>query len=322
MAGVHGNRSRFRHAGLAAREVVVLLLILAAAITIFFPYIFQSQVRARRRMCERRQIELAKALIRCESFRGEFPGYRNAQAIGSDGRPIPTGWVFPVLPYLGFNDAKQLPGPWGETFRTHGPDGDAALRGQTPSVFIADLTCPETPPRDAAQRKGWTSFVANTGQPDATPTEEFPADWPANGVFLDRLAPGATRCTLAYFETHDGAERTLLLSENTDTGLWTDFLEARVGFVWVPNLVDGRPDSGDRVLRMNADRRRGDGSLRVARPASFHGGGVNVAFASGSTQFIMEKIDYLVFVQLMTPDDRGLKIPGSDQPVSPPFRIE
>ena len=315
MTGGLGKRSRFRHAGLAAREVVVLLLILAAAITIFFPYIFQSQVRARRRMCERRQIELAKALIRCESFRGEYPGYRNVQATGSDGRPVPTGWVFPVLPYLGF-------GQWGETFRTYGPDGEEAQRGQTPSIFIADLTCPETPPRDAAQRKGWTSFVANTGQPDASPTDDFPADWPANGVFLDRLAPNVPRCTLAYLEAHDGAERTLLLAENTDAGLWTDASEARVGFVWVPNLVDGRPDSGDRVLRINAERRRGDNSLRFARPASFHGGGVNVAFASGGTQFIMEKIDYLVFVQLMTPDDHGLKIPGSDQPVSPPFRIE
>ena len=322
MTGVLRNRSRFRHAGVAAREVVVLLLILAAAGVILFPYIFQSQVRARRRMCERRQIELAKALIRYESFRDEFPGYRNAQATDSEGRPIPTGWIFPVLPYLGFNDAKQLPGPWFDTFRKHGPDGDAPLQGQPPSLFVADLTCPESPPRDAAQRKGWTSFVANAGQPDATPTDEFPADWPANGVFLDRLPRNTPRCTLAYLVAHDGAERTLLFSENTDAGLWTDFSEARVGFVWVPNLVDGRPDPGDRVLVINADRRRGDGSLRFARPASFHTGGVNVAFAGGGTQFITERIDYLVFVQLMTPDDRGLKVPGSDQPVQPPFRSE
>ena len=147
-------------------------------------------------------------------------------------------------------------------------------------------------------------------------------DWPANGVFLDRLDPHFRPSSLAYLTAHDGAERTLLLSENTDAGLQTDANEARVGFVWVPHLVAGVPDPGDRVLRINVDRRHGDGSLRFARPASFHTGGVNVALASGATQFLTAHIDYLVFVQLMTPDDHGLKHPGTNHEVAPPFRIE
>jgi prepilin-type N-terminal cleavage/methylation domain-containing protein len=42
----------------------------------------------------------------------------------------------------------------------------------------------------------------------------------------------------------------------------------------------------------------------AARPASNHTGGVNVAFLGGATRFLRESIDYRVYQQLMTSDDR------------------
>jgi hypothetical protein len=47
-----------------------------------------------------------------------------------------------------------------------------------------------------------------------------------------------------------------------------------------------------------------------ARPSSNHGGGVNVAFASGRVLFLRETIDYGVFIALMTPYDKKSDSPN------------
>jgi prepilin-type N-terminal cleavage/methylation domain-containing protein len=41
-----------------------------------------------------------------------------------------------------------------------------------------------------------------------------------------------------------------------------------------------------------------------SKPSSEHGGGVNIAFASGRAQFLTESVDYKVFVALMTVNDK------------------
>jgi prepilin-type N-terminal cleavage/methylation domain-containing protein len=53
-----------------------------------------------------------------------------------------------------------------------------------------------------------------------------------------------------------------------------------------------------------------------ARPSSNHGGGVNVAFIGGRVTFLREDIDYLVYIALMTPNDKK-----SDSP-DPEFQLE
>lgn len=50
-----------------------------------------------------------------------------------------------------------------------------------------------------------------------------------------------------------------------------------------------------------------------ARPASEHGGGVNVAFASGRALFLRETIDYRVLRALMTLNDKTANIPLEDK---------
>jgi hypothetical protein len=49
-----------------------------------------------------------------------------------------------------------------------------------------------------------------------------------------------------------------------------------------------------------------------ARPNSEHGGGVNVAFASGRAQFLRETVDYRVFRALMTLNDKHSDSPDRD----------
>jgi hypothetical protein len=49
-----------------------------------------------------------------------------------------------------------------------------------------------------------------------------------------------------------------------------------------------------------------------ATPSSDHGGGVNVAFASGRATFVKETIDYDVYRALMTLNDKSSDSPMRD----------
>ena len=53
-----------------------------------------------------------------------------------------------------------------------------------------------------------------------------------------------------------------------------------------------------------------------ARPSSNHGGGVNVAFIGGRVTFLREDIDYIVYIALMTPNDKKSESPD------PEFQLE
>jgi hypothetical protein len=297
------------------------------------PYILQRRVASRRSVCELRQIELVMAITRFEATHGQFPGYRSALfAAGRGPIPVteqevspPIGWVYATLPYLELPraqaDAEST--TFQQIFDQYGPSGPAELRGRLPEMMLAALLCPDDPRHDGPRSRSWSSFVANSGMPDAPPTDMGPLDWPANGLLLDAFTPPqfpVEPLSLEQLNQGDGAEQTLLVSENLDCGLWTDHEEAQVSFLWVPHLVDGQPDPGDELLRINHQAGQGDGSRRFARPSSKHPAGVNAVFASGRTQFLNQEIDYLVYARLMTSDTFGVTLPGTQQPVDPPYR--
>jgi prepilin-type processing-associated H-X9-DG protein len=59
---------------------------------------------------------------------------------------------------------------------------------------------------------------------------------------------------------------------------------------------------------------------RFARPASTHGSGANIAFCDGHSQYLRDDIDYVVYVQLMTPNGRKCVDPVQHTP--PPSSIQ
>jgi hypothetical protein len=297
---------------------------LGIGLLLLFPFMIQRRTAARRDFCEFRQANLAKAVLQYDDVRGRFPGFRNLQAVDRKGVRRAASWVFAALPYLE-TDEKESLGPYTQLEERYGRHGPDETRGEPPREYVAALVCPENPPPDAARRPGWLAYIANCGLPDAVPQGDFPPDWPANGVFLDRFRPPLRdwypfEVTLDYVNEHDDAACTLLLSENVDCGGWTEVKEARIGFVWSPGSTgpSGRP--APRILQINRQRGQGDGSLRFARPASYHPGGVIAAYASGATSFINESIDPVVFARAMSPDDAGLTWPGTDQTIGPPYR--
>ena len=331
------SRNPSSRAGLARREIAVILVFISIPLLLLFPYLQQQRVAARRRLCEMRQIQTAFAVQRYENQFGEFPGYRNLQAVRENGTAQPTSWVFPVLPYLtrlhpnlgvrGTPDgaaSQQDLSPYADVVKQYGPAGIEETRGDIPDTTVIELICPaDRPAGKASTDPTRMSFVANTGMPDVKPTDELPADWPANGVFTNQYPNGAIAdpISMAFLEDHDGKDYTLMLSENVDAGTWTDLSESLVGFVWIAGFVDDQPAPTSRLLRINDDVGHGDGSTKFSRPSSFHPQGVNAVFCSGRSEFISQDIDYLLFAQMMSSDSISVMLPGTETLVEPPYRV-
>ncbi|MCA9269120.1 MAG: DUF1559 domain-containing protein [Planctomycetales bacterium] len=319
--------------GLALGEVLLIAALAILLLMILVMWIGRARSASRRNLCALRQQQTALALLAAEQLHGEFPGYRQLQAVDAEGIRQPTRWVFAVLPALGLKNAtsadpppddapQQRAGPYASWQADYGPAGPDGKRGRKPAVRIVELLCPDSPAATDAARLGPLSWVVNTGMADVEVAGDLPADWAANGLFVNLFEPGAAESphpSLATLEAGDGSAATLMLSENLNAGDWTDSDEASVGFLWAAGVVQGEPSPGDDLLRINAEIRPSDGTTRFARPSSFHTGGVNVSFADGRSQFLSQNIDWLLFTRLMTSNGSQAKLPGTTQSPPPPY---
>jgi hypothetical protein len=91
------------------------------------------------------------------------------------------------------------------------------------------------------------------------------------------------------------------------------FLWARDPRDRVPINADGAPEEEVAKCKNEFERRftcrscgqpEGKAAATWARPASYHGAGVNVAFGSGRVLFLRENVDYQVYIALMTPNEK------------------
>ena len=319
-----------RRAGVAIREVVVVIFVILIVFILGAPILLQMRSKSRRAACERNQRLVGFALFEYEQQHGSFPGYRNWQLPDdSDSRVV--GWVFSTLPYLRSNSKPESPARWASVFDEFGPAGSEETRGKDSATRISMLLCPATPVAADAPDSA-CHFVVNGGLPDAivlgrpdpapkSGDETKPAiralpDWPANGVFLDATHEGSLRTGLLYVQERDGADSTLLLSENTAGGRWSEGTESELVFLW----DNARWESGKgRVFGFNRRFDNTPNSLETARASSFHAGGANVVFVSGATRFLSDSIDQSVFVALMTSENAALRVPGQLKPLPPPF---
>src|SRR5262249_60572695 len=84
------------------------------------------------------------------------------------------------------------------------------------------------------------SYAVNCGARDVAPTTTIPADWRANGMFLDywdwRGNPNSHVATVkmdsSFIMKGDGLANTLMLSENLDATLYFDRNETNNGFIF------------------------------------------------------------------------------------------
>ena len=263
--------------GITWVEVLVVVILVVVGLSMLFSYLLQKRGPHRQTLCLNNQRQLSLACLQFENIHGQFPGYVNE--VGTK----PASWVVSLLPYLG---QKQLWDQWHE--------------GQKASAYLPLLVCPSDPPTQRDKSHPALSYVANCGLPG---DKESPAD----GVFFNHLLPEEPITTsLDDIQQADGAEYTLLLSENVQAGYWTDTTKENVGMVWwrTPGECAGinecRDTAGDRPQQ-----------IRYARPSSFHEGGVNAAFCDGHMKFIDEGIDYTVYQLLMTPNSAAAGVEGT-----------
>ena len=210
---------------------------------------------------------------------------------------------------------------WREADPVANPSGFAELQNKRVGLFV----CPsDDPDRNrpielrgelrTAGRRNWGNQASG-----------IPPDWPANGVFHRRYSDSKPndfiRVSISMSDIKDGAQHTLLLSENVQAGEWSTLnpVEQGLGMVWWPNY-DASNTSAYGSVPINAERDEVTGSsIKTARPSSFHPGGVIATFCDGHTQFVSEDIDYLVYQLLMTPDGANAKIAGDNSvPAGPP----
>jgi len=142
-------------------------------------------------------------------------------------------------------------------------------------------------------------------------------------------APGRNRVTLDIISQGDGQSQTLMLAENKDAGNWSSAATVNIGFgvgvpvsgsatgtqnaptagftvdttaataVIVPDVANGRPlavaPTGP-VLGVSAI----NGITAAPRPSSYHAGIVNVSFCDGRAKTMSDKIDAVVYLNLIT----------------------
>ena len=272
-------------------ELIVTFVIVVMLLALFVSYLTQSRPGSRRAVCLNNQKQLALALLKYESRRGQFPGYGNYINDDVQGNPVIASWAVMGSPDL---DEYYLWVAWTD------PE---VLAAEKPAGAWELFRCPADP---AARQKGSDSpalsYVVNCGKPGD-------ADTPAEGVFHDHgVKTDPVLVSVDYITQHDGIAYTLMLSENIQAGLWTDTAEANVGMAW--------RDAPGPCSRINACKGAGDrpGDLRYARPASNHPGGVNAVFCDGHSYFLSEQIDYQVYQHMMTPDSRKAGVSGEFDP--------
>jgi prepilin-type N-terminal cleavage/methylation domain-containing protein/prepilin-type processing-associated H-X9-DG protein len=356
---------RPRSAGFTLVELLVVISIIGMLVGLMIPAIKAARDAANKVACLNNMRQIGQALYNYDLTRNEYPGYLNV-LIQNNGRPYVDpqtnqrrGVSF-VVPLLASLDRPDLDRAWHAS-----PQAGGAPNTFDPQVRLDILTCAANPPTNKIG--AYLAFVANAGMADTQGSPTMPRDWADNGVFFDRYTgdprlgnannngvqaggnqqggkpagPSVQQVVMssAIVSRGDGTTNTLLLSENVDSGMYTDTSEAKLGMIWngtgtvnlnssPPNL--NPPDDAMRINRstgmsdvqggvvQNAPQanQRGSNStsaLTFARPSSYHPGGVNVIFCDGHGRFLSQDIDYYVYCLLMSTNGQKVRLPGSNK---------
>ena len=324
--------------GISRAEVFVAVAVVMLLSGILLPYILKQRTMSRRNMCEYRLTGLGYAVQLAEKDSQQLPTYRTAwPELHNSPVPVITndrivGWQFSLLPYLRLNPdsstttdaeaAVPLVGPLFQYFSDYVEDSTAQSQQRLHQLYLNDFVCPANNPPEIDKGilpGGWNSYVGNGGLPDAagSPNSIYTVDSVANGLFVDdpALSKHAGQRALLGFQYvagGDGLDKTLMLSENIDSGKWTDTSQAALLFHW---QIDAPLPAGvktPRVLGINIQRGQAiSADIRFARISSNHAGGANVIFVSGRTQFLSENIDPRVLRYMMTSRDAECTWPGT-----------
>ena len=292
--------SRRTRRGFTLIELLVVITIIGMLVALLLPAVQAAREAGRRATCMNNQKQLGLAMLSYESAQRSFPGY--FQPIGR-GNTILTSWLVPLFPYLERNDLWK---PWRDGDAEKDLDGDGDTHDGY--VFMRLVICPSNPPMQESEGATPLAYVVNCGKMDDVSSDPVDSRW--NGVFHHWDSGVST--SLDYISQGDGSASTLMLSEHTTPGNWTDNgsdIELRVGFVWMTgqNLDQMRIDSFD---AQNNEPLPTDGKPYLGNPSARHRGIIVSTFCDGHVIFLSEEVNYRVYQHLMTPDSSAANVPG------------
>jgi prepilin-type N-terminal cleavage/methylation domain-containing protein len=326
------NFSRPLH-GFTLVELLVVIAIIGTLVALLLPAVQAAREASRRSSCANNMRQLALATQHFEGrFRripGLFDNFSGQHFITGASLVPNTTWSVLLLPDL-------------ERAAIY----DIYASGQLHASYVQIFLCPSDGTK--SRTGSVTSYVANGGRLSSVTEQKI-----ANGPFISRIFQPELETLEGHWV--DGREYTLPYSENLDATLydeigWNGFYKVETWerdtmfvdkdhkdrtwnpvFFWSktpeeqtrinsPGLNrDGQkcdPAAPERYISQSCDQTPGLNNGTWARPSSYHGGGVNVAFTSGRVLFLREDIDYRVYIALMTPNERK-----SDAP-NPAFILE
>ncbi len=315
-----------RTKGFTLVEMLVVITIIGTLAAILLPAVQGAREAARSLQCRANLENLAAATDIYESAMTQYPGYQNT--LGAT--RTKGSWTMALLPHL---DA----GPVFDALTDSDPNNDRY-------VYLEVLNCPS----DVSQAEGnfpSLSYVANAGWAGNINASGgySESDSIHDGIFVDRFddatntvdnrKPNLNKDTVG---NNDGTQFTLLFSENLHearqptslnnrANTWAAFEQPaydveKLGtpdalapkrytvFVWHGTANPFRVINGEKY---NELARVDNSSTDAARPSAFHVGGVNVVFAASNSFFMRETIDYRVYQQLCTTNDKKSHIPGA-----------
>jgi len=298
-----------RRKGFTLVELLVVITIIAMLVSLLMPAVQMAREAGRRTQCLNNQKQFATALANYESARRQFPGWRQVVSRDETNSVDVVGtWVIPLLPYL---EQRQVYDIWVD---------NGVPWANKPQIRLPIAICPSNPPEDMDVGPAVMMYVANAGLPDAG-LGQNQIEGPASAVFLDHTRSPRKSISLDYLGAHDGASNTLAISENIQATSW------------VPADSSGRPRLPSeydlcmlwtvRYGPCASEREQNEEEFRVtpinrclreyqnpfspryylARPSSRHPGVVVVTYCDGHGTTQRDNIDWLVYKQLMTPDN-------------------
>jgi prepilin-type N-terminal cleavage/methylation domain-containing protein len=310
-------------------ELLVVIAIIGTLAALLLPAVQRARESSRRSAClsNIRNIALATSQYdeRFRSFPGLFESIPAERRVSRSGYPNTT-WAVTLLPDL---ERSGIAAP--------------NLSGVMTRTYVEVYVCPSD---GTKMRTGPDlSYVANGGRLDSVVFEKL-----QNGPFVNHVYH--PKLLMMDGHWMDGRDYTLVYSENTNVAayddmgwngwrnvdkweldqpkfiapdyddrtwgpvfLWTSTSEGRVPINMdgpALSTIDCKEKIPGRYTSSSCDEQNGRRAAMWARPSSNHGGGVNVAFASGRAMFLRETIDYGVYIALMTPYDKKSDSPNPD----------
>ncbi|MCC6493597.1 MAG: DUF1559 domain-containing protein [Pirellulales bacterium] len=321
------QRERYRRLGFTLVELLVVIAIIGTLVGLLLPAVQNAREASRRNQCATNLGQLAKALQMYEGSFGQYPGYINAIGI-PHGENTRAPWVVYLFPHL---EQQSLYERWAQGQHNQFqyvetlvcPSNPPATEDDGRLAYVAN--CGEAGLEDNPANGIFFDHSRRAEMDDPDTLGNSSQDhYDGDGKDPATDAP-VKKMTFGYIQSRgDGSTNTLMLSESIRTVRYgyvgpprqrppteydaTQDSKYHFGFVWwQPEQVIGE----NRIsfwpkLRINGQQSTSnyEGTSEIteqdAFPSSHHNGGVNAAFVAGHIRFLSDKIDQVVYCQLMT----------------------